>query len=76
MMHTDLQKARLLTFRDRFGIDTTPAQALSGDALEQWMNAAEEARGAVNNGEIEFNFDITPELIIACAEATERGGVL
>ena len=42
MMRTDYQRIHLENLRDGFGIDVEPAQHLSGEALDAWLNQAED----------------------------------
>lgn len=41
-MQTAYQQTNLRSLRDGFGIDTTPAENLSGPELDAWMNSAED----------------------------------
>lgn len=41
-MHTNYQQTHLRSLSEGFGIDTTPAQNLSGPELDAWMASAED----------------------------------
>ena len=40
--HTEYQLVRLAGLQKGFNVDMAPAQHLSGQALDQWLNAAED----------------------------------
>ena len=41
-MQTAYQQTHLRNLREGFGIDTTPAQNLSGPELDRWIDSAED----------------------------------
>ena len=40
--HTEYQRTRLESMAKSFGLDVSEAQHLSGQALDQWLDAAED----------------------------------